>query len=370
MLVSERQPTPLNTLADGKLWKKIRDAIVGLSRPYASSLWELRTIPMSSILGERNTPASSVEARGLASELAAFNLKDCINRGETVTGGSHETWGRSTDTLVDTPSHDRDRLRKWVIRARIFEPLYGLVTEFSQRNFTVPSDKLPAISALTRRFGDPLSTRLGYVAGLWAEDLGCGLAWSIQRATTTATATTGGQMMMQQKPDRLKGLLEYRAPSFSWASVDAPVEFYDNTLSYYEKPYEESHVLDFAIELAGSDPFGNVKGGWIRLLASVESFPNFRRANPLMEFIFVLDQPELVVSEHLLSQISLLYLGIVLWRADTTRSPKRLYKRDQEMYLMLMLISEEDHRFYRIDLLLSDISKQDWHKNKTEIVII
>jgi hypothetical protein len=121
---------------------------------------------------------------------------------------------------------------------------------------------------------------------------------------------------MQQPPDRLKGLSQYRAPSFSWASVDTPVEFHDNTLSHLEETDEELHVLDFGIELAGCDPFRSVTGGWIRLFASVESFTTFGRHRKSM---FLLDQPELEISDHLLSQISLLYLGIALCRPDTIR---------------------------------------------------
>ncbi|KAH8771236.1 heterokaryon incompatibility protein-domain-containing protein [Hyaloscypha sp. PMI_1271] len=108
------------------------------------------------------------------------------------------------------------------------EAWYGCVSEFSARRLTRASDKLAAIAGLA----DALSrSNLGqYMAGLWEYDLFRGLAWN------------------RLAPVEYEPPLEYRAPSWSWAAVNGPLEV-DSYL--YEEPayqadwgevrYEVSH---------------------------------------------------------------------------------------------------------------------------------
>jgi hypothetical protein len=53
---------------------------------------------------------------------------------------------------------------------------------------------------------------------------------------------------------------EYRAPSWSWASIDAPVKF--NALSYSNLV---AYVEDYHTEPAGADEFGRVSDGRVDL---------------------------------------------------------------------------------------------------------
>ncbi|KAE8422969.1 hypothetical protein BDV36DRAFT_244395, partial [Aspergillus pseudocaelatus] len=66
---------------------------------------------------------------------------------------------------------------------------------------TYPSDKLPAMSGIAKEYAKVLGN--AYVAGLWREFLVDELAWLPWEQCTAAS--------------------EYRAPSWSWASVDGPV---------------------------------------------------------------------------------------------------------------------------------------------------
>ena len=80
---------------------------------------------------------------------------------------------------------------------------YNIVANYSSRFLTRPGDIFVALSGLEREF----STRTGdqTVAGLFTRDLHCGLLWH-----TANTATS-------------KKAQPYRAPSWSWASVEGPV---------------------------------------------------------------------------------------------------------------------------------------------------
>lgn len=144
--------------------------------------------------------------------------------------------------------------RKWLLRARFFEPWYHLVKEYSKRTFTQLADKLPAISSLAELFQQQLPAKPTYIAGLWREDLSCGLAWSIAddinpfKWNFVHVGSGSG-------------------PSFSWASVDRPVRFYNNIDSYYSNPESEPEILEAHSELAGSDILGKVSTATIKLRA-------------------------------------------------------------------------------------------------------
>jgi hypothetical protein len=60
----------------------------------------------------------------------------------------------------------------------------------------------------------------------------------------------------------------YRAPMFSWASVDGEIDWdvglMDDSTSYV-------HLEDWHVELSGPDPFGCVSGGWIKITALIGS---------------------------------------------------------------------------------------------------
>jgi hypothetical protein len=119
---------------------------------------------------------------------------------------------------------------------------YGCVSEFSTRRLTRASDKLAAIAGLA----DALSrSELGqYMAGLWEHDLFRSLAWNrlepegwsgtqitwIQNNRDQITLIQSTRYQIMRKAARTLAAreyeppLEYRAPSWSWAAVNGPVE--------------------------------------------------------------------------------------------------------------------------------------------------
>jgi len=82
---------------------------------------------------------------------------------------------------------------------------YSVIENYTFRNITMPEDRLPALAGLAASF----QTLLGgpYHAGLFGYDLHRGLQWQTRDALTA------------------KYPKAYRAPSWSWASVDSPVEY-------------------------------------------------------------------------------------------------------------------------------------------------
>jgi hypothetical protein len=90
-----------------------------------------------------------------------------------------------------------------------YEPWRELLRVYTKCGLTNPSDKLVAISGLAQEFARLLDDE--YVAGLWRKNIVDDLLWF--------TIESSGQ------PRSRPGA--YRAPTWSWASVDAPVLFVD-----------------------------------------------------------------------------------------------------------------------------------------------
>jgi hypothetical protein len=81
---------------------------------------------------------------------------------------------------------------------------------------TCQSDKLAAISGLTRELVNRTQKKPRYIAGLWKEVFITQLLWEYdEKAPKVAKARASAQQ--QHEP--------YRAPSFSWAYVSYPVWF-------------------------------------------------------------------------------------------------------------------------------------------------
>lgn len=92
-----------------------------------------------------------------------------------------------------------------------------LIMEFTKRNLTWPSDRLPALSGLAgwmeQRTGD------GYFGGLWYLDLAFLLLWHTANGNDNDRETSPST----EPPTRFAGPY---APSWSWASISGPINYY------------------------------------------------------------------------------------------------------------------------------------------------
>ena len=82
---------------------------------------------------------------------------------------------------------------------------YQAIREYSRREMSLPEDKLPAISGLALKLSETLQDQ--YIAGLWLRDISRGLMWSTWPFLQTKRPAV------------------WRAPSWSWASIDNAVSY-------------------------------------------------------------------------------------------------------------------------------------------------
>ena len=138
----------------------------------------------------------------------------------------------------------RAEIRSNTLMSLPYSRWYSLVENYTSRDITKPTDKLPAISGLAleicRTTGDQ------YLAGLWKHDLVAGLMWT---------------PCENKKLKRITS--HYRGPSWSWAAVDGRIS-YAAALRQMDQEFS-LEVKEVAIVTAGPSQLGAVKHGFLKV---------------------------------------------------------------------------------------------------------
>ncbi len=159
-------------------------------------------------------------------------------------------WVKSvSEVLLENHQLDRGEVSAGSDKNLLWEHWQILCSHYSYRELTFPSDKLPAISGIASNFAAKSHSQ--YLAGLWQDNLVHDLFWQSRDAAT--------------RP------LEYRAPSWSWASLDGRIlwpswRFCFNCTGC--KLY--CTVLDVGTSQTGLNPYGAVKDGFLKVHGRLE----------------------------------------------------------------------------------------------------
>jgi hypothetical protein len=159
-------------------------------------------------------------------------------------------WVKSvSEVLLESHQPNRGEVAERSDKTQHWENWQTLCTHYSYRELTFPSDKLPAISGIASNFAAKSHSK--YLAGLWQDNLVHDLFWQSSNAAT--------------RPP------EYRAPSWSWASLDGRILWpsWRVCLTCIGcKMY--CTVLDVHILQAGMNPYGAVKDGFLKVHGRLE----------------------------------------------------------------------------------------------------
>ncbi|KAI0152952.1 heterokaryon incompatibility protein-domain-containing protein [Xylariaceae sp. FL1272] len=178
--------------------------------------------------------------------------------GELIDNSSEESWhrgrlGEISDDLLE--KDESQKLQDDDLRAsngrREHESWYGLIQEYCERDLTNGSDKLPALSGIAHAYSQRHDAE--YVAGLWLDAIATGLLWHCRDAESLQRPAT------------------YRAPSWSWASVDGPVEFFSVSDGLILGDAIEIYDISGEVIPDGLDPFGKVRSGKLSLWGAVKT---------------------------------------------------------------------------------------------------
>lgn len=113
----------------------------------------------------------------------------------------------------------------------------SVVQLYSSRQATLHSDKLVALSAVARTYSENNLECGTYLAAIWEKSLPHSLMWEV---------VVGD---LRPRP------LEYRAPSWSWASVDGPVQVHGFKVDV------DFEVISVQTKTVDSNDFGAVTDG-------------------------------------------------------------------------------------------------------------
>lgn len=230
---------PLNTRA----WTLQERVLSSRTLHYAADQvhWECRELLSSEA---RNPPYGrgldhSTEDSFHAGWLARIS-EDLLPIPGAINDSKHEYGSAVEDKLyfADENDYPRSNHDSW----------YGMVQVYTQRHLSRELDKLPALSGLANAYSKRHKGE--YVGGLWSQDIVNGLLWYSRTSEPL------------QRPSN------YRAPSWSWASVDGPVDFFTINAGIV-KPYVEVEDVEAWIELEGTDPYGRIKNGALSLRGAV-----------------------------------------------------------------------------------------------------
>jgi hypothetical protein len=125
-----------------------------------------------------------------------------------------------------------------------------IVEYYTKRKLTNDADKLSALSGLAQVAIDSHGFgRDAYLAGLWRGGLVKSLLWHVKG------------------PLEPRRYTEYRAPSWSWASIDSSVKYFAE--HYQFQFFENVTIIEAKCDASPLDPTGRVNGGHILLSGSL-----------------------------------------------------------------------------------------------------
>ncbi|KAK0701326.1 heterokaryon incompatibility protein-domain-containing protein [Lasiosphaeris hirsuta] len=138
----------------------------------------------------------------------------------------------------------------------------SIVFMYTLRQISHEDDKLPAVGGVAEQYA--MVTGEQYLAGLWSGSLLFDLLWSVHSAGTDDAK--------KRRPAR------YRAPSWSWASVDGLIEarWLEETAAAVGANLRQAEVVGFWVALAADEaPFGEVRCASLRIKAVVKKGVEF-----------------------------------------------------------------------------------------------
>lgn len=130
------------------------------------------------------------------------------------------------------------------------------VMDYTHRGMTQPRDRLIALAGIAQALSHRTTSQ--YLAGLWTRFFWAGLLWSIPHTREYTPTTTDAFDLASNK--QIRHLVPI-APSWSWASVTAPIVYLSPTLT----------ILDCAcsIQHASTSPIAAVQTGRVEIRGHV-----------------------------------------------------------------------------------------------------
>ncbi|TVY80788.1 hypothetical protein LSUE1_G006734 [Lachnellula suecica] len=187
--------------------------------------------------------------------------------GESLpSGAASSIWSRSSDhsEWPDLLSLQQFKHRplKPTDERRVHQLWRNVLHIYVGRSLTKQSDKLPALAGMAA-FVHSI-TGDDYLAGFWARDISISLLWTAAAIWAKGAATMD---YLFPAPQWELAAPTLEAPSWSWAGADVQdrLDFWPTAVENRLWRQNDVKVLNYHMDLAGSNPFGGVKRGTLEL---------------------------------------------------------------------------------------------------------
>ena len=165
-----------------------------------------------------------------------------------VFSGTEVQWSCQTSQKCegghqDSINHPFRALQSIDTRSKAYHFWHQQIMEYSKRRLSFAADKLPAISAVASHISGITGSR--YIAGMWKDNLIQDMCWERHMFESLKWENTD----------------EWRAPTFSWASVQGNVFYNDDSPA--GKGTYLTEVLETGTTLGGTPVFGQVTDGFV-----------------------------------------------------------------------------------------------------------
>lgn len=175
----------------------------------------------------------------LTEELYENENLDASKDYENANIDASKDWWYSRDKRFSALRQGFHRLPQFPKRSS--ETWKELVREYTSRDLSDPKDRLIAISGIAITLGE--GSKIPYLAGLWLRDFPSALLWEIASP-------------LDPRPSN------YRAPSWSWGSVDGLVAFPTDL-----DPDPDLRLLSYSVmPVESAAPYGAVGAGYIEIM--------------------------------------------------------------------------------------------------------
>jgi Heterokaryon incompatibility protein (HET) len=140
-----------------------------------------------------------------------INASGAVREMRNVLAASAAEWHEQRMEIVKNELPAAGRLKQIYGRGH-YGKWYQMIMEYTRREITKETDRLPALAGLAQAWVQRMPEI--YACGLWNEDLAVGLLW----AGSSFYSPYG-------TPSHLKKPTERISPSWSWLSLDGPIEY-------------------------------------------------------------------------------------------------------------------------------------------------
>lgn len=183
---------------------------------------------------------------------------------KTMLGSKDEKWQEDISEY-DFLTHSHRLTPESTLFGRWGDAWMFVVERYTARKLTKEHDKLPALSGLAKSIAELTGEQ--YCAGLWRSHIIMGLCWDVDCYEPHHWCNDPEHDAKSPAPWKspVESPKEYRAPSWSWASLNATIK--------YRSPLKLDEIcaecVNVQVTPAGKDSFGRVRSGWITLRAPV-----------------------------------------------------------------------------------------------------